>query len=150
MLAYSRPITPAPTTVSVRGGHVTPTASIHILQADGIRVHEGGFCRDQFDAIALELVADNVKLVLDDMACAIQQICHRDVLLDSIRGAVQAVLAVSREMQDRLPQRFAGDGTRIDTHAAENCLALDDRDALVEFCSLDRCALPRGPRTDHQ
>ena len=94
------------------GADVAPAAPIHILQPDGICIHKGGFRGDQFDAVALELMADDVELMLDDMVRAIEQICHGDVLLDGIRRAVETVLAVSGKMQDRFAQGFAGDGAR--------------------------------------
>src|SRR5688572_29890697 len=51
---------------------VAPAASIHILQSDSIRIDERGFPRDKFDAVALELMADNIELMLDDMVRAIK------------------------------------------------------------------------------
>ena len=46
-------------------------------------------------AIALELVARHVQLVADHVVDAEQQVGHRDVLLDGVRSAVQAVLAIA-------------------------------------------------------
>ena len=126
---------------NVRGADVAPAASIHIFQTDCVGIHKRGFSRDKFDAVALELMADDIEFMLDDVVSAIQQICHRDVLLDGIRCAVEAVLTIPGKMQYRFAQGFAGDGACVDAHAADDRLAFDDCHALVEFCRLDRGAL---------
>ena len=187
MLAYSQPITPAPTTARVRGkpieiedvvagedafaverdvrsaGVFRPggdddfarldrarTGAVDIVEADRVGRGKGRLGRKQFDIVAHQLMAGHVDLVLDHPVGAKQQVLHRDVLLDSVGGAVEFPRAIAAKLERRLAQRLRRDRSQIDAAAAEHGLAFDNRDALVELGALDRGALSGRPGADHQ
>src|SRR5687768_5631142 len=52
---------------NVRCADVAPAAPIHIFQTDCVGSHKRSFGGDKLDAVALELVADDVQFMLDNM-----------------------------------------------------------------------------------
>src|SRR5690606_2781210 len=119
-------------------------------QPHRVGVHKGRGRLDDLHPVTLQLVARHVYFVPNDLVCAEQQVGQGDVLLDGVRGAVEAALAIAREVQHGLAQRFAGDGAGVDAHAAHHRLALHDGHALVELGRLDGRPLPGRSRADHQ
>ena len=89
----------------------------HALRArarrpQAMRIRERGLRGEDVDAVAHQLMAGDVDLVADHVIDAEQQVAHRDVLLDRVRGAVNPALAVAGKPQRRLAQRLARDACR--------------------------------------
>src|SRR6185437_13468821 len=103
---------------------------------------------DHLDAVAAQLVPDDLGLVLDHLAAARLQVRHRDPALDAVALAVKGALAVAREIEHGLTQRLARDRSLRDAVAAQRRPPLDDRDAPAQLRRLDRRALPAWPAAD--
>src|SRR5690606_2487683 len=59
---------------NIGSSDITPASAVHIFQSYGVAIYEGGFRRDELHSIALQLVPDNVKFVLNDMVGAEQEV----------------------------------------------------------------------------
>jgi hypothetical protein len=123
---------------------------IDIIKAHGIGRHKRSCRRDDLDIVAHQLVTADVDFVLDHSICAKQQVLHRNVLLHSVRGAVEFPRAVAAKFEGRLAQRLGRDRSEIDAAPAEHRPSFDDCDFLVELSALDRGALSGRTGADHQ
>ena len=106
-----------------------------------MRIDKRSFGAENFNVIAHQLVARHVHLMADHVVGAEHQVLHGDVLLDGVRRTVQATQPVARQVQGCFTQRLAGDGARVDAHAADHGFALDQCDALVQLGGLNGGAL---------
>ena len=96
-------------------------------------------------------MADHIDFMTDHWLDAEEQVLKRDPLLDLVRFAVDSVLAIAGEIDDRLADGLAGDSADIDADAAENRTPLDQHNALVQLGALNRGMMARGTRSyNHQ
>ena len=131
------------------GGHIPHSVGVQHLQPQRVRIAKRSLCRDRFNVITLQRRTRHVNLMPNHMVGAIQQIAHRDVLLHGIALAINAALSITRKVQHRFAQGFAGDGARVDAHAADDGLTLNNRHALAQLDALYSRPLPGGARTNH-
>ncbi len=133
------------------GGEVVFATLVHVANTHRVRIDEFGVGGDQVHIVAVELVADDVDLVADDVVGAEEQVFHGDALFDGVGRAVERALPVAGQIEHSLAQRFAGDGAGVGRHAAHDRPSLDDGDALAQLGRLNRGALPRraGPDDEH-
>ena len=116
---------------------------------DRVRVREAGGAAEQCNAVAGELRLRDVDLVLDHLLNPEGQVRHGDLFLHPVVDAVDALVLEARQMQDRLTHRLAGDGAGIDARAADDILALDERDAPALLGGVDGCPLTGWSGADH-
>src|SRR5215469_8734809 len=109
MLAYSQPITPAPTTANVLvkrnmriASRFRPDGNDNVARGDGARrppvdmiktngigSNKGSFRGDELDIVAPQLMAHDVDFMLDHPVGADQEILDRNMLLDGVGDAVE-------------------------------------------------------------
>jgi hypothetical protein len=132
------------------GADVVVPVAVGVGQSQRVRAREGCLGGEDLYPVAHELVAGHVDLMADHVVGAEEQVLHRDVLLDAVRGAVEPLLPVAGEVDHRLAQRLAGDGAGVDAHPAHHRHPLHQPDALAQLGPLDRRALARGAGSDDQ
>jgi hypothetical protein len=125
-------------------GNCALALSVGKSEAHGVRIDKGTQGHLQFDAIAQELMSHHVDLVGYHRIHAGQQIFHSDLLLDRVRNAVDQMFAITRQVHQRFPQRFAGDGPGVNANATHNLATFGDRDALTEPRRLDGGTMAGG------
>ena len=76
------------------------------------------------------------------------QIRHGDLIFHAVVDAVDILVAVAGQMQDRLAHGLGGDGSGVDAGAAYHLALFDDRDAPAAFRGLDRRPLSRRTRAE--
>ena len=106
---------------------------------------ESGVAPDQLDAVALELVADDLPLGADHVLGHRHEVGDGDLALDPERFAEQAAAGGSGQVQGRLAQGLGGDGAGVDLRPAQDVVAFDDGHPLAELGRLDR----RADRGEH-
>jgi hypothetical protein len=103
-----------------------------------VRVLEVGVAAQDLDLHAAQEVGHERDLVLDHEVLAREQLRDRDLLaLQAQVDAVEAALAVAREVQRRLAQRLRGQRAGVDPRAADVLEALDQGDLLAAPARLD-------------
>jgi hypothetical protein len=101
------------------------------------------------DAVPCHLRPDHLHLGPDDVAAAVQQVVHRDGLLDGVAVAVDGPLAESGQVEDGLPHGLGRDGAGVDADAADAAGPVDQRDPPAELGRQEGGLLPGGAGTDH-
>ena len=76
----------------------------HKVEVHRVLIDDGGDAGEKLDAVALQLMPADLDLVANHVVGAQQQVVHRDVFFDHVRGAVDRALAEAGEMQHRLAQ----------------------------------------------
>jgi hypothetical protein len=110
---------------------------------------EPGSPPNQFHAVAIELVADEVPLVPHDGLRHGHQVGHGDVTFDGGRRAEHPLLLGADQMEHCFAEGLRGDGPRVDLRAPEDGVLLDDGHLLAELGGLDRPLLTRGAGANH-
>jgi hypothetical protein len=96
------------------------------------------------DLMPPQVVFDPLPLVRDDVVFAVHEIGDGDAVDGDVdRAFAEAALSEAGERQRRLAQRLRGNGAGVDAGAAEDRLALDERDILPKVRRL-RSALLAG------
>ena len=113
------------------------------LDLDRMRVDERGMSLENVNAVARELGAVDVVLLLDHVVAAEHQVVDGDRLLDAVGMAVEPALLEAGEVQHGLAQRLRRDGARVDADAAHAGQALYDGGAAAELGGLDGGVMPR-------
>ena len=112
----------------------------------GLWVVERAAPGHDFDVVALERALDGVTLALDDAADVRHQLGHRWTRGD---GAARGFDSRARiDATHGFAKRLRGNRARLDTHAADALLPLDDGDALAKLCGLDGRPLAGGSAPD--
>src|SRR5271156_2136745 len=120
-----------------RGGNLSLQAARFVFEVKDVRIDEAGARGHQLDAVAQELMAQDVDLVAHDRIDADQQILERDFFLDPVRIAVDCVLTIAREVHDGFAHRLARNRADVDADTAEERLAFNHNDALAQLGALD-------------
>ena len=120
------------------------------LDAQRVRIEERGGSRQDANAIAPHLIADDLDLPLDDVVAAHHEVRHRDGLFEAVPRAVEPALLVAAQIEDRLAEGLRGDRPRVDADPADDLALLADRDPFAELRRLHRRPLPRRPRSDDE
>ena len=120
--------------------------------AEGVRIDERWRRRrassTPLRSIWLRMTSTSVS---HHVLAAVEQVVHRDVLLDGVAVAVDRALAQAGQVQHGFADGLGGDGAGVDADAADAVDALDERDALAELGGVERRLLPGGAGTDdHQ
>jgi hypothetical protein len=100
-------------------------------------------------AIALELIAKHLQLAIDDLQHAKRQIFGRDLLAQRVVAAIERALLEPREIEHGFAQRLAGDGSGVQTHAADHRQLVDNRDLLSQLRRGDRSLVTRRTTANH-
>jgi hypothetical protein len=98
-----------------------------VVDLDRVGTDEVGVAADDGDAVAAELVADDVALPADHVGGPAGQVGHRDFVLDPVRLTVDLPLVDAGEIENGLPERLGRDRSRLDADSADHGRALDDR-----------------------
>ena len=96
--------------------------------------------------VAHHLFADDADLGADDLPATGDQVVHGD--LGAVAVAVKAPLLDAGQVQHGFAQGFAGDGAGVGADAADDGVALDERDLLAELGGLDGGLLAGGTAAD--
>ena len=125
-------------------------AAVDDLLADGVgdgdarRRDEARRALVAIDFVPAQVVVDPLPLVRDDAVFAVHEIGDGDAVDGDVdRAFAEAALPEAGEVQRRLAQRLRRNGAGVDARAAEDRLALDERDTLAEVRRL-RSALLAG------
>jgi hypothetical protein len=102
----------------------------------------------QLDAVADQLRADNVLLLVNDVPGAGQKVSGRDVFLDAVTRPVQLALSHASQVDHRLAQCLRWDRPGVGTHTAKHLAMFDHRHRFTELGCGDRRLLSAGARTD--
>jgi hypothetical protein len=132
------------------GFHRSRGAAVDMVEANHVWRGKGGLRGEQLDIVSHQLVAGDIKLVMNYPVGPRQQILDRDVLLYCVGRAIKFSGAIAGQLEDRLAQGFRGDRAEIDAAPAEHSFSLDDRDPLAELGSLDGGPLSSRAGADHQ
>ena len=109
-----------------------------LCDSDRVLVHERSVAKQQRDIVPGHLIANHVHFRPHDMPAAVEQVFHCDGLLDRVALAVDGPLADAGQMQHRLADRFAGNGSGVDADAPDAHLALDHRHAFAQLGGTQR------------
>jgi hypothetical protein len=115
--------------------HLGPVVTRHF---DGMGIEESRGPLDHGDAVAAKLRFYHFDLAGHDCLCPEDQILHRDLIFDGVAPAVEGSKPEPAQVQDRFPERFAGNRAGVDTHTAHCAAPLDDGDAPVQFRRANR------------
>ena len=132
----------------VRGGPADP--AVAAVDLHRVRVEEAARAGHGRDPVTGQLAAHHVHLPADHVAGAGGQVGDGDLVLDPVALPVHLPLVEAGQVEDRLAQRLGRDRARVQAHAADHVLALDDRHPAVELRRGDGGLLAAGPRADHQ
>src|ERR1019366_2593605 len=172
MHVYSTPITPPPTTISVRGisgiskiwslltmvrplsgtvglvAGLVPAAMMMLGAPRSLWPRE--FSTRTCVASRKLVRPGDVDLGLDHLVDAEPQVRHGDLFLDVVVGAVDALVLETREVHHSLSHGLAGDGPGVDAGAADDFALLDHRHAAATLGVLDSRPLAgrSGPDDD--
>ena len=91
----------------------------------------------------------DVDFGADHMLHAEGEIRHGDLFLDAIIDAVNVLILISRQVQDRLAHGLARNGSRIDANAPHALHFFNQGDAFARLRRLDSSALPGWAGADH-
>ncbi len=106
---------------------------------------------DRRNAVASELMLQNLDLVFEGHGESLLQIRLGDVFLYAIGPSIEASFAPSSEVEDGLAQGLAGDGPGMDRYAAKLSAFFDDEDLTAGFGTLDgRAPTCRSAADDDQ
>jgi hypothetical protein len=95
-----------------------------------------------------QVALDPLPLLLHDHFRPMHEVADGDVLLHgSLHRLAEAVMEAG-EMERGLAQRLGGDGAGVHARAADDRLALDQRDALAKVRRLRRALLTGGTGAD--
>jgi len=119
------------------------------LDVDDDFLLEFGGSPNQFDAVALELVTDQIQFGVNDLLADVDEIGDGDGSLDAIAFAKKAAPVEAGQVQDGLAQGLGGNGAGVDGRAAEDVAFFDDADRLAEFRSLNGRFLAARSGADH-
>ena len=103
----------------------------------------------QVHAVAGELSVDDVGLRLDHVQDPERQVRHGDLLLHPVVDAVDVLVEVAGEVEDRLPHRLAGDRAGVGADPAHHLLLLDEGHAFAGLGALDGGPLAARAGADH-
>ena len=109
---------PAAITI-LRALTVTRGAAVDVVEANRIRRGKGSLRGEQLDIVAHQLMASDVKLVMNYPVGPRQQILDRDVLLYGVGCAIKFPGAIAGKLEDCFAQGFRGDRAEIDAAPAD-------------------------------
>ena len=112
-------------------------------------IDETGHAGEHFDVVAGELGGGDVDFGLDDVLDAEGKIGHGDLFFHAVIGAVNGLKIEAGEMHDGFAHGLGGNGSRIDTSAAQHFAPFHNGDAFTGLCALDGCTLARWPGADY-
>ena len=95
-------------------------------QLDQVRIEKRRSRLDELDAVTCHLITDDVDLGSHDLLNTVKKIVDGDLLLHSVRRTVDASLAISREMQNRLSKGLRGDRAVVDADSTDGSSPFDD------------------------
>ena len=91
----------------------------------------------------------HIDLVIERDVQARPEIGCGQILLHAVGTAVEATLAPSGQVQNRLAQGLGRDRAGVNRNAADPAAPFDDQDIPSEFRRLNGSAAPRRPAADH-
>src|SRR5262249_61712100 len=92
--------------------------------------------------VARELVMDDVALAAHDLGDAREELLDGRTVLGDV-PELRVVAAAGERREHCLAEGLAGDGARVQAHAAEDATLFDDRRPAAELRALHGGALPR-------
>jgi hypothetical protein len=104
--------------------------------------------QEELYVVARQLRLDHIHFGLDHVLDPKRQVRHGYLFLDPIVHAINVLIVVAGQMQDRLPKGLAGDRAGVNANSANHFPPLDERHALAHLGPLDGRALPRRTGTD--
>ena len=110
---------------------------------DVVRIDERRFAADDVDAVAGELVLEDLPLGLVDVADHQPQVVHRDFAFAAVGLFVDVAVAIAGEVQDRFANGLRGDRAGVERDAAQQFLLAVRRRPRASFVSRRRW-LPSG------
>ena len=132
----------------VRGGPADPAlAAVHF---HGVRVEEAARAGHGRDPVAGQLAAHHVHLAADHVGGPGGQVGDGDLVLDPVALPVHLPLVQAGQVENRLAQGLGRDRARVQAHAADHVLALDDPHSPLELRRGDGSLLAARARADHQ
>src|SRR4029077_17919940 len=123
--------------------------ALAVVHGDRGRPGERAVAAEHLDAVALELVLDDVAFALHDLIAAEQEVLDRDVGFAAIRLAVQRALPQAGEINHGFAGGLSGNRAGVDRDAANIAAFFDHRDALTQLRGLHGGALSGGSAANH-
>src|SRR5438876_1046751 len=114
------------------GAELAPS-TLAVEHLDPVRVEKARRAEDGRDGVAIELVLEHLELSRDDGFLAPHEVVDGDVLPECRLDPVQRPLFDAGDVEDRLAERLARDGGRVEAVPAERARTVDHRDALAEL-----------------
>jgi len=114
-----------------------------------VGVHEAGVADEHLDPVAVERLVDQLEFALDDDPLAVHEVVDGNLVGDLAMDPFELVAFDGVHEDGALTQRLRRDRAPVDAGAAEDVLALDDRDLFARPRCLNRGALAAGPAPDH-
>lgn len=115
-----------------------------------IRAEERGTAVHQTNAVAVQLIADDLDLVPGRVLESLSQVVDRNVALQSVPLTVERTLSPAGQVEHGLAKRLARDRARMNRHTADHRALFDDHGLLAELGSLNRRFLACGAASDHE
>jgi hypothetical protein len=116
---------------------------------ESVRIEEAGIALKRHDLISAKLRLDDLNLSRHHRLCPKNQIRHCYAILEDIAAPVETALPKATQVQNGFTQRFAGDGTGVDTNTADCSFPLNDGNFFSQFGGADRTFLSRRAASDY-
>jgi hypothetical protein len=116
---------------------------------ESVRIEEAGVALKRRNLITAKLRLDDFNLSRHHRLCSKNEIRHCYAILEDIAASVETALPKATQVQNSFTQRFAGDGSGVDTNTADCSFPVNDGNFFSQFGGADRTFLSRRAASDY-